>query len=531
MTRNTRRGVLFALALTVMLALVSVPAAAQDDMMTEFVFAHTGPIRTMDAPVTWFGSTHWLTNLLYECLIWRTLDGSGYVGQAASSWEATDDTTWRFNLRPGITFHNGEPLDAEAVKWNIDRVRTREDFMVHPQWLFVKDVIIVDDVTLDITTHAPDPYFEYLVSFNGCQLLPPDYMAEVGEEEFARNPVGSGPYMLTEFSESDRYTFDAWDDYWGGRPEVDRIVYQVIPEPAAQVAALLAGQVDLISGVPPADRENLEAAEGISLVSDTGGRMQHLYARIDTEVGIMPENYPDYQPVTLDPRVRYAVSHALDRELLAEVHGAAVASLGRVCPHFPEGGADSFNHPDNVAAHYDPDRARELLAEAGYADGGVTIYLDSPTADARGGSEKEVAEVISVMLEEVGFNVELNVLDPSAYREQVQTTGGHRDLMMVNLGCSAPLVPLFYQCNWPSNIARICNEAWDVVSNDILSTIDFDSRMALWDQWWEYMFETAQTITLYEIQAVYAYDSEHFTFTPRKDGWMTFRGNVGLADG
>lgn len=71
----------------------------------------------------------------------------------------------------------------------------------------------------------------------------PDYMAEVGEEEFARSPIGSGPYRLVEFTESDRYVFEAWDGYWGGRPEVDRVIYQVIPEVSAQVAALLAGQV------------------------------------------------------------------------------------------------------------------------------------------------------------------------------------------------------------------------------------------------------------------------------------------------
>lgn len=94
---------------------------AQDDV-SEFVFAHPGPIRTMDAPVTWFGSTHWLTNTLYDCLIWRAADGDGYVGQAAESWENVDPLTWRFNLREGITFQNGEPLDAEAVKWNVDRL-------------------------------------------------------------------------------------------------------------------------------------------------------------------------------------------------------------------------------------------------------------------------------------------------------------------------------------------------------------------------------------------------------------------------
>ena len=531
MRNINHKRVLVALMLLALPALLGTPALAQDMEESEFVFAHTGPIRTMDAPVTWFGSTHWLTNLLYECLIWRSQDGTGYVGQAAESWGTTDDTTWRFNLRPGITFHNGEPLDAEAVKWNIDRVRTREDFMVQPQWLFVKDVIVVDEVTVDVTTHVPYPYFEYGVSFNGCELLPPDYMEEVGEEEFARNPVGSGPYMLSEFTESDRYVFTAWDDYWAGRPEVDRVIYQVIPEQSAQVAALLAGQVDLITGVPAPDRAQLEAAEGISVVSETSGRMHHLYARQDTRAGNISETYPDYQPATLDPRVRHAISHALDRELLAEVHGSASARLARVCAHFPEGFAEQYADPEAVAAHFNPDRARELLAEAGYADGGPTIYLDSPTATARGGSEKEVAEVAAAMLEEVGFNVELNILDPSAYGEQILSPGGYRDLMLVNLGCAPSLVPLFYACDWPSNIHDICIEEWDEVSDAILSTVDFDERMALWQQWWDFMFEVDQTITLYEIEAVLAYNSAEFTFSPRKDGWMTFRGNIGLADG
>ena len=192
-----------------------------------------------------------------------------------------DDLTWRFHLHEGNTFHNGEPLDAEAVKWNLDRVRTREDFMVQPQWLFIDEVTIIDETTVEVTTHEPYPYFEYDISFNGCELLPPDYMEEVGEEEFARTPVGSGPYQLVEFTESDRYVFEAWDGYWAGRPEVDRVIYQVIPEQSAQVAALLAGQVDLIPSVPVPDRESLEAAEGITLTSETANRMHHLYARVE----------------------------------------------------------------------------------------------------------------------------------------------------------------------------------------------------------------------------------------------------------
>ena len=521
----SRKGILV-LALISVLALLAAPTLAQDEE-TEFIFAHSGPIYTLDSPVTWYIATHWLANLMYDCLIWRTVDGSGYVGQAAETWENVDDVTWRFNLRPGITFHNGEPLDAAAVKWNIDRVRTREDFMVQPQWQDIAEVIVVDETTVDVKTVGPTPYLEFIISFNGCELQPPGYMEEVGDEAFSRNPVGSGPYVLAEFTESDRYVFEAWDDYWGGRPEIDRVIYQVIPEQAAQVAALLAGQVDMVANVPAVELPGLEAAEGIKLTRETAAVMQHMYLRVDTTAGAMAATYPDFQPATLDANVRYAINHALDRDLLAEVHGSAIPRTGRVCPHFPEGGADGFNDPATVTATYNPDRARELLAEAGFADGGPTVYLDSSTID-RAGALKDVAEVVAVMLEDVGFDVELNVLDPSAFGEQIRSPGNNRDMMMVTLGCSVPLLPLFYRCDWPAAHHDICNEDWDVVSYAILSEMDSEKRLELWGQWWEFWFDIMQTVTLYEAQANIAY-SDDFDFTPRKDGWYTFRENLQLA--
>ncbi len=509
-------------------ALAFAPAAAQDDM-SEFVFAHSGPIRPMDAHSHWYGSTHWMLNLYYDCLIWRAADGSGYVPQAAHSWENVDDTTWRFHLREGATFHNGEPLDAEAVKWNIDRVRHPiGDIPLYQQWAFVKEVVVVDDLTVDIISNSPHAYFENDVSYNGCELLPPAYFDEVGQAEFNRNPVGSGPYQLVELSENDRYVFEAWDGYHSGRPAVDRVVYQVIPEPAAQVAALLAGQVDMITGVPVPDRDRLEMTEGITLLTETANLMHHLYARVDTESGAFPETFPDYQPATLDINVRKAITHALDRQLLAEVHGAAEARLARVCSYQPEGFADKYADPGVVADWYDPDMAREYLAAAGYADGeGPTLYFDTD-AVSRGGNAKEVSEVAAAMLEEVGFNVDLTVLDSSAFSVQVSRAGNNRDLMHIALGCGPALLPLFYQCDWSSVNYSICNEEWDAVAEQIQVTIDSDARLDLWEQWWEFYIDTAQTITLYEVTNVMALNTAEFDFTPRKDGWMTFR-DVKLA--
>lgn len=506
-----------------------VEVEAEPAEVTEFVFAHTGPIRTMDAPVTWYGSTHWLTNLLYDCLIWRNPDGSGYHGQAAESWESIDPTTWRFHLREDNTFQNGEPLDANAVKWNIDRVRTREDFLVMGQWAFVDEVIVVDEWTVDITTPQVHAYFEYDVSYNGCELLPPGYIEEVGEEYFAQYPVGSGPYMLTKFIASERYEFTAWDGYWDGRPEVDRVVYQVIPEPASQVAALLSGQVDMIANIPLPDRERVASAPGIRSMTASSNRMHHLYLRTETEAGDLAEKYPDHQPVTLDKNIRHAISHALDRTLLGEIQGSGYPTLVRVPRAYPEGFADVYAGSEVADAWYDPELAMELIREAGFdpdAGNKPRVVLDSPNYYF--GNEKEVAEVIAIMLEEVGFEVELNVLDKSAFFEQINEPGYNRDLMLETLGGGPSLVPLFYTCDWWESTYHVCDEEWDVVSNAILTTVDAAERLTYWESWWEYYLDYAHTVTLYEIDNVYAI-SEKFDWTPRADGWMTFRG-LSLAD-
>jgi len=522
---------IFGIVLLSLTVLAGTGIAIAQDEVTEFVFAHPGPIRTMDAPVTWFGSTHWLTNLMYDCLIWRAADGNGYVGQAAERWENIDELTWRFYLRPDQTFHNGEVLDAEAVKWNIDRVLEREDFLVHPQWLFVDAVTVVDDLTLDITTDKPHAYFEYDISFNGCQILPPDYIAEVGEEQFARSPIGSGPYRLAEFTESDRYVFEAWDGYWGGRPEVDRVIYQVIPEQSAQVAALLAGQVDMIPAVPVPDRERIATTEGLSILNETSNRMVNLYLRVETETGAVAETFPGFEPATLDNNVRLAISHALDRTLLADVQGSAQARLGRVCSYYPEGFSDRLADPAVVQEWYDPDLSRQLLTEAGYdiANGqGPTIYFDAPTFQS--GNDKEVAEIAQVMLEEVGFNVELNVLDASAYNEQIGSPGNNRDIMMTTLGCAPSLVPTFYVCSWVQANYNVCVEEWDAIGSEIVTTVDPEARLALWDEWWNYYLDYAHTVTLFEVNSVMGFNSAEFEFTPRKDGWFTFR-DLRLAGG
>ncbi|NLE60464.1 MAG: hypothetical protein GX616_19110 [Planctomycetes bacterium] len=488
-----------------------------------FVFAHTGPIRTLDAPVTWYGSTHWLTNLLFDCLIWRKSDGSGYVGQAAEKWENVDPTTWRFYLREGLTFHNGEPLDAEAVKWNIERVMSRKDFQVQPQWEFIDKVTVIDPTTVEITTDEPHAYFEYDVSYNGCELLPPAYLQEVGEEKFGTAPVGSGPYKLAKLVLNEKYEFEAWDGYWGGKQPVEKVIYQVIPEKASQMAALLAGQVSLVAGVPIPDLPRVEAAQDIKTMSESSNRLHMLYLRSEIESGNMAKKYPDYKPATLDIRIRQAISHALDRTLLAEVQGTATPTLVRLSRNDPESYAEKYAGTQVADEWYDPDLAKQLIKEAGYdPDNGnkPKLYFDAPAAYF--GNEKEVAEAIKAMLEEVGFEVELSILDRSAYFEQIDEPGNNRDMILVTLGGGASLIPTFYTCDWWESTYHVCEKEWSDLGEEMIKTVDPVKRKEMWGTWWEYFIDFAQTVPLYELDNVYAMDAS-FNWEPRADGWMTFR--------
>jgi peptide/nickel transport system substrate-binding protein len=498
------------------------PSAAKKDPVT-FTFAHPGPVASMDAPVTWFGATHWLTNLLYDCLIWRKAEGGGYVGQAAEKWERVNDTTWRFTLRPNLKFQNGEALDANAVKWNIDRVRSRKEFMVHPQWQFIADVKAVDPRTVEVLTTKPHAYLEFDISYNGCELLPPGYLQQVGEEEFAKKPIGSGPYKLSELIANQKYTFEAWDGYWGGKPEVDRVVYQVIPEAASQLAALLAGQVDLVANVPIPDRERVSKSSGLTTMRAPAGRVLNLYLRTETDSGAVAQTYPGYKPATLDKKIRYAIDHAIDRVTLAEIQGSAVPTLVRTGRTEPESFASKYFGPENAAKRFDAARAKALIAEAGYApDQGKRpkVYLDSPTFQF--GQEKEVAEAISVMLQDVGFDVQLTVLDNNAFQQQINQAGNNRDIMLSTLGTLPSLVPNFYSCEWKQANYTLCDQEWTALNRQIQATGDPTARLALWEKFWEFYFDWSQTISLYEIDNVMAMNSK-FKWTPRADGWMTFR--------
>lgn len=458
-------------------------------------------------------STEWMLRLMYDCVTWRDTDGNP-IGQLAKSWTVVNDTTWHYRLHEGGKFWNGEDLDAHAVKFTIDRMLANPGFLPHGQWTFIKEINVLDKYTVEVVTHEPWPAMLYDIGFTGCGILPPKYFQEVGAEGFEEKPIGSGPYILTEFRRNEYYVLEAWDGYWGGRPEVDRIIFRVVPEMSTRVAGLLTGEINFLQGIPPTDLDRVRRASGLRMAEGpTNLSRQIIYKGTMEAVGS-----PSYVSPTTKLEIRAAIDHAIDRNILAEIHAPAYPTLARVA-HGTAYVPDHLHGPEAARKRYDPERSRQLIRQAGYDPAaGNKPKLEFIAQNIN--FNKEIAEAIKAMLEEVGFEIDLKIYDPTKFREVYQDTRSWKDLAMVDQGLFGSRTPTYYTCTWP--FSGFCNSETDELVGKIMTTLDFNKQVEYYHQWWELMlFKHYGVNALYEINAYYAMP-DWLDWEPRSDGWLTF---------
>lgn len=309
----------------------------------------------------------------------------------ATSWEPLTDTTWQVTLREGVTFHNGETMTAEDVLASYEYL-TREDAAVRSNFQNWASVEAVDDYELTVTTNTPDTAFFGALIW--LRVMPASVLAS-DPDSLASEPIGTGPYMLAEWVPEERVVLEANPDYWNGEPAITQVTWRGVPETSARVAALLAGQADLIVNVPPESIASVEDTEGLRIDSQTS--LRNITVIFDSR-----------QPPFDDPRVRQAMNYAIDKESIVNniLGGRAEIQTSTSRPGTP-------NHNPNLEAYpYDPERARELLAEAGYPDG-FEVVFNHPTG--RWIRDVEVAQAIAGMLEEVGVRTELRTGEYTAF--------------------------------------------------------------------------------------------------------------------
>lgn len=329
-----------------------------------------------------------------------------------TAFEQVDDLTWTFSLREGVTFHNGEPFDAEAAAYNVLRSRDDATGAAAPYFQLIEDAVAADDHTLEITTSDPAPYLSALMM--NVQVFAPGYHGEVGDEEFGRAPVGTGPFVFEDWVEGQSITLARYDDYYREPALVDTVTFSFASEASTRVALVQTGDADVTNRVPPQVDQELEGDPAVTV------------ARVPAVMKILLWFNLDDPPLD-DIRVRQAVAHAIDRDLIVDAvfEGVgAVADPNLFHPMFSSAGGHDDDYLD-----YDPDRARELLEEAG--DVGP---IDFHWPVGRYLLDNEVGEAISGMLEQAGFQVNRQPAELGAFFELLLTD----DMSGMHLLGSAP---------------------------------------------------------------------------------------------
>ncbi len=415
-------------------------------------------------------------------------ENQGLMPGLATSWQPVDENTWELKLREGVTFHDGSLFNADDVIASFERapdvLNSPSSFATYTKG---KEVIRIDDYTVQIKTEAPYPLVPNDIS---QVLIISDEYADATTSDFndGSAAIGTGPFRFEEFIPGDRIEIAANADYWDGAPAWDAVTFRPISSGPSRVAALLAGDVDLINGVPTSDIEVLSEEEGISLWQGSSNRViyLHLDQFRDSSPHISGIDGSEIPNPLLDQRVRLAISKAINRPAIVDrvMEGVAIPA-GQLLPEGFFGVSGSLE-----VEEYDPEGAKALLAEAGYPDG-FSITIHGP--NDRYINDAKIVEAIAQMLTRVGIQTQVETMPRSVYFKRASSGGADGlpefSLMLVGWGAgsgeaSSPLKSLIHtydpeQGFGSSNRGRHSNAEIDGIIETALATVNDDARAAL----------------------------------------------------
>jgi peptide/nickel transport system substrate-binding protein len=435
---------------------------------------------------------------LFDSLVWLN-DDNELEPSLAERWDLSDDgTEYTFYLREGVTFHNGEPFNADAVVYSWQRV-VEGEYEWGDQWREADSVEKIDEYTVKVTTPEPNALFMSVV-FDAWAMIPPVYFEEVGKDGFNEHPIGTGPYKFVEWVKGDHITMEANLDYWRGAPKIKNLIFRPIPESSTRVAAIQTGDVDIVTRLTSEEAQSLLGVPNVKVISYPQTRIWYVaFNNVTTGIG---------QP-TEDPLVRQAMNYAVDVDTIIDAlfDGFAKPATGYVA-------TGELGYGAVEAYGYDPAMAADLLAQAGYADG---FDMDMACPAGAYTHFEEVCEAIVGYLGEVGINITLDIMESGQYWD---------------LEANKELPPLFGD-SWSAlggeAYRRLTGAlmAWDApysswedqtiidLLNEIKQTVDRDARKALYEDLQVYMKENPPFIYLYEPVAFEAINTRVQSYNPR----------------
>lgn len=466
-------------------------------------WATAGDSLTLDPQAQNEGPTHTLSHQIYEPLLLRNETGA-IEPALATSWAPSDGdpNVWVFNLREGVTFHNGETFDAEDVVFTINRAKS-ENSQMKELLTSVVDVRATDHNTVEFVTDGPNPILPANLTnmfimdkgwaeANGATEV---QNFDSGETTFAStNANGTGPYKLVSRQPDTRTVLEINEDYWGKDEfplDVTEIIHTPIQNAATRVAALLSGDVDFIQDVPVQDLQRVAGSD--NLVVRTAPQNRVIFFGMNSGDDDLGSDNVDAANPLADLRVRQAMNMAINRDAIKQVVMRGQSQpAGVIMPPFVNGWTEAL---DAVPAT-DIGQAKELLTEAGYGDG-FTIQLDCP--NDRYINDEAICQAIVGMLGQIGITVNLNAMPKAQFFPLI--TQGETDFYM--LGWGIPPMDSEYIFNFlyhtrgaergSWNNTRYSNPEVDEMIVSLASDIDPESRDATIAKLWD----TVQAETLY----------------------------------
>ncbi len=460
------------LALCLVFTSVSVAFAEKDSL----IWVQGADVTSMDPHKGKETPAVEVTCNIFDTLMLVGEDGSP-IGSLAESWQQVDDVTWKFKIREGVKFHDGSDMTAEDVKFSLDRAIASPAVAYIVD--FIKEVVVDDPYNITIVTKAPyAPILANLaVPFSG---IVPKALVEKDPENFFLNPIGTGAYKFVEWKQGDYVKLEANPDYFRGAPKTKFLQMKVVPEAAQRTIALETGEADIAYDIPSNDVKRVEEDSNLTLMT-------------------APPNSVWYVSMNMkkapfdNEKVRQAIRYAINSEdiLMAVRYGMGEVANSLIPP-------SAFGHSEKSMAYpYDLEKAKALMAEAGYADGfKCNLWVNENQ------ERVEACQIIQSQLKQIGIDVEISVMEFGTYIEQ--TSAGEHDLAYFGWTCSTSDADYNYyslchstQQGAPGNRAFINDPEVDKLVEEGRSTADPAKRQEAYDKLEELLGPMSPNATLF----------------------------------
>jgi peptide/nickel transport system substrate-binding protein len=445
-----------------------------------------------------------------------TVDGQTkeLVPVLAERWELLDPQTYKFYLKKGVKFHNGEPFTAKDVVYSLTRAASSASMHSKTRGAFVdiNGFTIIDDYTVIVKTAGPIGGWLETMKYPYANMMNEKAIEEAGSDYF-RKPVGTGPFKFTSWTKGERIKLEAFDEYYGKKPNFKTLNFLVIPDDSSRMIALETGKIDMTYAVPPNDVERLnEPSSKMQAVQGSG--LVLIYLGLNTQK----------KPLN-DVRVRQAIDYAIDKQAYNQVvyQGLSILPNGPLVP------ASSFTPSKSIAYPYDLEKAKHLLKEAGYSDGFNIKLLIINFQDRING-----ATVLQSMLSKVGIKVDIEVFESGIFDEKMKAS--NHDIIIHTWGMQTirdvgqAWYPLFHSKNiGNTNRTGLNDEKMDELLEKSTITVDQAEREAIMEQIWEKLDELHPMIGLAVPSELYGGRKDLTGLEDLYDGRLNYLGNLALT--